>query len=176
MMCSEPNPASEVEQDPKLLAISTVQKPIGVPLCAASISRGFLQDLERDFPLHKKRALSRLPTQSSHVVASESDCEDQEDLIFLYSDNDDLNSRAEDKGKGKESLENRSVFFIQPLYQGWFELQASYLPDTAVRYLLDRSRILCLVLWISLHFLCWILLHTQLPWQPIRSIVPSKRL
>ncbi|PVH68585.1 hypothetical protein DL98DRAFT_506721 [Cadophora sp. DSE1049] len=94
---SDVNAAMEVEQDPKRPALSTLHKPIGVPLCAASISRAF-RFSAAETPAKKKRkngSTGNLP----QVVELESDGENISDIDFMFSDDEG----ASGEGKGKSS-------------------------------------------------------------------------
>ncbi|KAF7934519.1 hypothetical protein EAE99_002970 [Botrytis elliptica] len=76
---------AEIEQDPKYTAISTNKKPIGVPYCAASISRAFRNDgIGSSSPCKKLKGISSL-NGTGYV----SEAEDIEDINFLISDNED---------------------------------------------------------------------------------------
>lgn len=89
------NVAMEVEQDPKRPALSTLGKPIGVPLCAASISRAFRVNAA-DTPAKKKRK-NESPSNLPQVIELESDGENVSDIDFMFSDDEG----APGKGKGK---------------------------------------------------------------------------
>ncbi|KAH9220067.1 hypothetical protein DL95DRAFT_443142 [Leptodontidium sp. 2 PMI_412] len=103
---SDLNSTSEVEQDPKRPAMSTLGKPIGVPRCAASISRAFRVSAV-ETPAKKKRkngsgSGSGSSGSITQVVELESEGENISDIDFLFSD--DENTSAMGKGKSKEKL------------------------------------------------------------------------
>ncbi|KAM0161438.1 hypothetical protein ACHAQE_003496 [Botrytis cinerea] len=76
---------SEIEQDPQYTATSTNNKPIGVPYCAALVSRGFRNDgVGSSSPNKKLKGLSSL--NGTGYVSEE---EDIEDTNFLISDDED---------------------------------------------------------------------------------------
>lgn len=91
----DPDPSNEVKQDSSFPATSTLQKVIGVPLCATSVSRAFRTDSMKEISA-KKRKSSRGSSlrQSLENQQIQSDSEDPEDYMFLISDD-------EGKGKGK---------------------------------------------------------------------------
>ncbi|KAH7346789.1 hypothetical protein BKA65DRAFT_399825 [Rhexocercosporidium sp. MPI-PUGE-AT-0058] len=96
--------SNQVEQDPKRPAMSTLSRPIGVPLCAASISRAFRVSAV-ETPVKKKRKHgSRAGSNGNNVqvIELESDGENISDIDFLFSD--DENTFAKSKGKSTEKL------------------------------------------------------------------------
>ncbi|KAL2069945.1 hypothetical protein VTL71DRAFT_14625 [Oculimacula yallundae] len=98
VISSPVNTVVEVEQDPKRPAISTLQKPIGVPLCAASISRAFHVSAV-DAPARKKRKHSTGIV--SQVVELESDGENISDIDFLFTDDERTSAKGKGKANGK---------------------------------------------------------------------------
>ncbi|KAF7902317.1 hypothetical protein EAF00_002220 [Botryotinia globosa] len=75
----------EIEQDPKYTASALNRKPIGVPYCAASVSRAFRNDgIGSSSPCKKLKGLSSL--NGTEYV---SEAEDIEDIKFLVSDDED---------------------------------------------------------------------------------------
>lgn len=76
---------SEIEQDPKYTARASNKKPIGVPYCAASVSRAFRNDdIGSSSPCKKLKGISSL--NGTEYV---SEAEDIEDIKFLVSDDED---------------------------------------------------------------------------------------
>jgi ubiquitin-conjugating enzyme E2 Q len=110
---SDSNAAEEVEQDPKHMARSSLNKPIGVPLCAVSVSRAFRVNAKAAEntkstdagPKKKRKGTSSSRTSSvglanlANMVASED--EDISDITFLFSDDEADESQL--KGKWKEN-------------------------------------------------------------------------
>ncbi|KUJ15334.1 uncharacterized protein LY89DRAFT_783500 [Mollisia scopiformis] len=94
----EPNPHQEVAQDPKYTAKSTLSKPIGVPKCAATISRTFRHDAKAASPTNKrhKNSMSTTTTDLQDWAVSE---EEIDDIQFLMTEDEDEHI----KGKGKAS-------------------------------------------------------------------------
>lgn len=75
--------AGEIEQDSKYTARSTNGKPIGVPYCAASVSRAFRTDSAGTlFQPKKHKGLSSLMNGTTFV----SEEEEMEDINFLLSE------------------------------------------------------------------------------------------
>lgn len=95
---SAPNPTQEVEQDPKHTARSTLSKSIGVPKCAATISRAFRHDARTPSTANKRHKNSSSTTRSTFEdwVVSE---EEVGDIQFLMTDDEETDI----KGKGKSS-------------------------------------------------------------------------
>lgn len=89
------NADQEVEQDPKYTARSTIQKPIGVPRCAATISRAFRADAISSEKPTKKHKNTPSTTRSKFEDWAVSE-EDVDDIQFLMTDDEDSM-----KGKGK---------------------------------------------------------------------------
>ncbi|CZR58141.1 related to ubiquitin conjugating enzyme [Phialocephala subalpina] len=102
-----PNPTSDVEQDPSYTAKSTLLKPIGVPKCAATISRAFRHDAKASAPSNKRHKNTSSTTTSAFSEWAVSE-EDMDDIQFLMTDEEDTNV----KGKGKEKSNTLSV--VQP--------------------------------------------------------------
>lgn len=92
---------NEVEQDPNHIAMSTLRKPIGVPLCAVSISRAFRIN-EAETPAKKRRKHGSGKTLQQLTDSIASDGENISDIDFLVSDDETLSANA--RGKGKERL------------------------------------------------------------------------
>ncbi|KAH7397638.1 hypothetical protein BKA64DRAFT_672448 [Cadophora sp. MPI-SDFR-AT-0126] len=97
---SNVNAPMEVEQDPKRPALSTLHKPIGVPLCAASISRAFRFSTAE--PPAKKKRKNGSTGNVPQVVELESDGENISDLDFMFSDDEGISGK--DKGKLSEKI------------------------------------------------------------------------
>ncbi|XMA17142.1 hypothetical protein WAI453_009933 [Rhynchosporium graminicola] len=95
----------EVEQDPRRPAISTLNKPIGVPLCAASISRTFHVSAAKT-PVSKRQKVAS-SRGISQVTELHSDTENVSDIEFLFTD--DENRTANSKGKSKGSLDTSNT-------------------------------------------------------------------
>ncbi|KAM3069277.1 hypothetical protein ACMFMG_010784 [Clarireedia jacksonii] len=81
---TSPSPDA-IKQDPKYTAVATNRKPIGIPKCAATISRAFRTDNNSDSPSTKKRK-GRPLTEDGLEISSEE--EDIEDIQFLLSDDE----------------------------------------------------------------------------------------
>ncbi|PQE18799.1 ubiquitin conjugating enzyme protein [Rutstroemia sp. NJR-2017a WRK4] len=81
-----------IEQDPKFTARAINKKAIGIPKCAATVSRAFRTDNNNDSPSTKKRKGQLLGGRGSEIISEE---EDIEDIQFLLSDgeNDDSSER-----------------------------------------------------------------------------------
>lgn len=94
---SESNPDVEVSQDPKHVARSTLNKAIGVPLCAVSASRAFRVSSD-DTPKLKRRKSPLKPLSGGDAV---SDGESISDIDFLFSDDEGLSQKSQGKGKSK---------------------------------------------------------------------------
>jgi len=87
------NPDSaEVKQDPKFTARSTLQKPVGIPQCAVSVSKAFRATKNEEKSGGKRRKQS---SGSLEFAGTISDEDDMEDVNFLFSD-------AEDNFVGKQ--------------------------------------------------------------------------
>ena len=87
---------AEIDQDPKYTPKGIKGKPIGIPRSAFPASRAFRLkggDKPRFLPFGKKARISK-------GVETESDAEDPEDLLFLFSD-DESRTRTEQKSNGK---------------------------------------------------------------------------
>jgi ubiquitin-conjugating enzyme E2 Q len=82
---STPDPSVEVEQDPQRLAKSTLHKPIGVPLCAVSVSRAFRVGTKDDTPSIKKRKHGSSGSKLAVVEMGVSDGETLTDIEFMFS-------------------------------------------------------------------------------------------
>ncbi|KAF7961213.1 hypothetical protein EAE96_000879 [Botrytis aclada] len=96
---------SEIEQDPKYTARATNNKPIGVPYCAASVSRAFRNDgIGSASPNKKLKGLSSL-NGTGYV----SEAEDIEDINFLISDDED---EVEILSSGSKNLEASKTDFV----------------------------------------------------------------
>lgn len=91
--CSIPSSPDDIEQDPKYRAIATNRKPIGIPKCAATISRAFRTDTNNDSPSTKKRKGKLLTEDGLEIVSEE---EDIEDIQFLLSDDEKCGSSQAD--------------------------------------------------------------------------------
>jgi ubiquitin-conjugating enzyme E2 Q len=96
--CSAPNPTQEIDQDPKYTARSMANKSIGVPKCAAIISRAFRLDAKAINPANKRHKISSSTTRSNFEDWAMSE-EDVGDIQFLITDDEESNN----KGKGKSS-------------------------------------------------------------------------
>jgi ubiquitin-conjugating enzyme E2 Q len=96
---SEPSPLRDVAQDPKFTAKTTLNKPIGIPQCATSISRAFRDNFvaEKPPPRNKRRKHTSPKDQLTLAEVEPSDDEDPEDIKFLFSDDED----SFGKGKGR---------------------------------------------------------------------------
>ncbi|KAE8445158.1 hypothetical protein EG329_013654 [Mollisiaceae sp. DMI_Dod_QoI] len=101
-----PNVAQEVEQDLKYTAKSTLGKPIGVPKCAATISRAFRHDAKSSTPTNKRHKNNASTTISAVLDGAFSE-EDMDDIQFLMTD--DESSDITGKGKG-----NSNTFTFAP--------------------------------------------------------------
>ncbi|KAG9231149.1 hypothetical protein BJ875DRAFT_487289 [Amylocarpus encephaloides] len=87
----------DVVQDPKFTARSTLQKPIGVPVCAISTSKSFRADNSTTGPDQKRRKHSKA---SANIPSLASDSDDMEDIAFLLSDDeDDLGEDGKSQGQ-----------------------------------------------------------------------------
>ncbi|KAF7910678.1 uncharacterized protein EAF01_002188 [Botrytis porri] len=96
---------SEIEQDPKYTARSTNNKPIGVPYCAASVSRAFRNDdAGSSSPCKKLKGMSSL-NGTGYV----SEAEDIEDINFLISDDED---EVGISSSGSKNLEASKTDFV----------------------------------------------------------------
>lgn len=95
---SAPNPSQEIDQDPKYTARSTSNQSIGVPKCAATISRAFRHDAKAISPANKRHKNSSSTTRSNLEDWAMSE-EDVGDIQFLMTDDEESNI----KGKGKSS-------------------------------------------------------------------------
>jgi ubiquitin-conjugating enzyme E2 Q len=84
-------------QDPKHVARSTLNKPIGVPLCAVSASRAFRVSTD-DTPKSKRRKSPLKPLLGGDAV---SDGESISDIDFLFSEDEGTSQKFQDKGKSK---------------------------------------------------------------------------
>ncbi|KAI9046781.1 hypothetical protein LZ554_009518 [Drepanopeziza brunnea f. sp. 'monogermtubi'] len=104
----ERNTRNEVEQDPNWVTKSTLGKPVGIPFCAASISRAFRVDVA-DTPAKKKRKYNIIKIkmfESKKIESlSESDGENASDLNLMCSDDDSF--AVKDKGKGPMVLNSK---------------------------------------------------------------------
>lgn len=103
---SDPDASVEVEQDPAVQAKSTLQKVIGVPLCAATISMGFLETSSIE-PSHKRRKSNLTSLRIPILQRVISDCEADEDRAFLLSDDE-----REQSPKSKKRMVKSSNEFI----------------------------------------------------------------
>ena len=100
------NPSSrqiaEIDQDPKYTPKGVNGKPIGIPRSAFPASRVFRLkggDKPRFLPFERK---NRIPKG----IGPDSDVEDPEDLLFLFSDDESwaqTEKMPNGKGKGKRS-------------------------------------------------------------------------
>ncbi|EPE33440.1 UBC-like protein [Glarea lozoyensis ATCC 20868] len=86
-----------IEQDPAFTAKSVNGKPIGIPLCAITTSRGFRADSSISTPRNKKRRHARSFDELGFVAASDND--ELEDIQFLLSD-DENEGRSDGKSSG----------------------------------------------------------------------------
>ncbi|EKD17715.1 uncharacterized protein L3040_008100 [Drepanopeziza brunnea f. sp. 'multigermtubi'] len=100
---SEWNTRREVEQDPTRVTKSTLGKPVGIPICAASISRAFHVDAA-DTPAKKKRKHNFIKIKKNESLI-ESDGENASDLDLMRSD-DELFA-IKDRGKGLVVLNSK---------------------------------------------------------------------
>jgi ubiquitin-conjugating enzyme E2 Q len=92
-------------QDPKFTAKSTLVKPIGIPLCAITTSRGFRADSGKKTPPKKKRKHTRSADELALTAASDSD--EMEDIQFLLSDNEG------DDGPDGKSLDHILILYVK---------------------------------------------------------------
>ncbi len=77
---------SEVEQDSNYVARSTLNKSIGVPTCAVSVSRAFRsKGKPEEVPHHKKRKTKLIMSEASVISEGES----LSDIEALISDDED---------------------------------------------------------------------------------------
>lgn len=86
----------EIDQDPKYTPKGVTGKPIGIPRSAFPASRAFRLKgggKPRFLPFGRK-------TRTSKGIEPDSDAEDPEDLLFLFSD-DDSQAKAQQKPNGK---------------------------------------------------------------------------
>jgi hypothetical protein len=93
---------AEIDQDPKYTPKGVNGKPIGIPRTAFPASRAFRLkdgDKPRFLPFGRKM-------RTSKGVEPDSDAEDPEDLLFLFSDDESQAKpelRPNGKGKGKRA-------------------------------------------------------------------------
>ncbi len=81
------------------VAMSTVGTPIGVPLCAVSISRAFRVN-EAETPAKKRRKHGSGGNLQPLTESLASDGENISDIEFLFSDDEGFSA----KNKGKEQF------------------------------------------------------------------------
>jgi ubiquitin-conjugating enzyme E2 Q len=98
MIGSTPDPSIEVEQDPKLLAKSTLHKPIGVPLCAVSVSRAFRIGAKDDTPSIKKRKHASSGSKLAIEEMGVSEGETLSDIEFMFT-SDEETPKTEEKAE-----------------------------------------------------------------------------
>jgi ubiquitin-conjugating enzyme E2 Q len=91
--CSTPPSFDTIEQDPKFTARAMNKKAIGIPKCAATVSRAFRTDNNNDSPSTKKRKGQLLGGRGSEIISEE---EDIEDIQFLLSDGENGGSSDRD--------------------------------------------------------------------------------
>ena len=78
-----------MEQDPKFIARSTLNKTIGVPLCAVAVSRAFHVNANGDNLLTKKRQHANSGGKLPMVDITASEGESLSDIGFLFTDDED---------------------------------------------------------------------------------------
>ncbi|KAG9243034.1 hypothetical protein BJ878DRAFT_137512 [Calycina marina] len=114
-----------VHQDPAFAARSTTGKPVGIPLCAVSISKAFRATANaeqtalksiflRDILAPNKRQQSGSKSGLLEMDGATSDDEDIEDINFLFSDDE---TKDKDKGKATKNGVKLTDFFAGSLDQ-----------------------------------------------------------
>ena len=105
-----PLASPELEQDPQHTAKTTLQKPVGVPQCAISVSRAFRASNTSDNTQKanvsmgkslKKPKHSRSGGKLSLMKTAMSDEEEMEDIMFLFSDTEESAEKGTVNGTAK---------------------------------------------------------------------------
>lgn len=94
----KPTSSAEIAQDPEYTAKTLLNKPLGVPECAVSVSKAFRTRAVDNKESSKSRKRRR---NSLTNDTSASDCEDPEDLQFLFSEEESASFKAK---RGKDEL------------------------------------------------------------------------
>ncbi|KAJ8066456.1 hypothetical protein OCU04_005516 [Sclerotinia nivalis] len=95
--------AIEIQQDPKYTARSTNNKPIGVPYCAASVSRAFRTDSVGSTSQFKKHKGLSSSVDGATFVSDEEDIEDTNFLLFEDEGDIEILSSSSKKPEASET-------------------------------------------------------------------------